>query len=212
MALLGMEPGLLQALRPGEGVEFADPPDATGYGDFMRSALMGAAVAADVPYEVLTGDLRNVNDRTVRVILNEFRRRIEQRQHHIVAFQLNRPVWNAWFDRALLSGALPVPPGYENDPRPWRRVEWVTAAWPYLNPTQDIAAYKASIRTGATTLRSTIREISGRSLEDVLAERQQELALLDSLGIVTDSDPRQVSNAGLTQARPDGTTLPDVTP
>jgi lambda family phage portal protein len=211
MALMGLEPGLMQELRAGEGVSFADPPDATGYGDFMRSALMGAAVAADVPYEVLTGDLRNVNDRTVRVILNEFRRRVEQRQHHIIAFQLCRRVWEAWFDRALLSGALPMPPGYENDPRPWRRVEWVPAAWPYLNPVQDIEAYKASIRSGVMTLGEAVKEIRGRSLEEVLAERKQELELLDALGIVTDSDPRQVSNAGLTQARPDGTVLPDVT-
>jgi len=212
LALVGMEPGLLQALRPGESVEFSDPPDATAYGDFMRAALMDAAVAADVPYEVLTGDLRNVNDRTVRVILNEFRRRIEQHQHHIVAFQFCRPVWEAWFDRALLSGALPVPPGYAEDPLPWRRVEWVTAAFPYLNPTQDIEAQKSAIRSGVTTLTAVTKEMTGRSLESVLAERAEELALLDSLGIITDSDPRQVSDAGLTQAKPEGTTLPDVTP
>lgn len=210
LALMPLEPALLQELRPGEEITFTDPPDAPGYGEFMRSALMGAAVAADVPYEVLTGDLRNVNDRTVRVILNEFRRRIEQRQHHIFAYQFNRRVWEAWFDRALASGALPIPPGYTEDPRPWRRVEWVAAAWPYLNPVQDIAAQKGAIRAGVTTLTAVTKEMTGRSLEDVLKERKQELELLDALGIVTDTDPRKVSNAGLTQARPDGTTLPDL--
>ena len=204
-ALMPLEPGLLQELRAGEDVEFASPPDATGYGEFMRSALMGAAVAADVPYEVLTGDLRNVNDRTVRVILNEFRRRIEQRQHHVLAFQLNRRVWGAWFDRGLISGAITPPAAFFDDPRPWRRVEWVAAAWPYLNPVQDIEAYKASVRSGVMTLGEVVKETRGRSLEEVLAERKEELDLLDELGIVTDTDPRKVSDAGLTQARPDVT-------
>lgn len=209
-AIMPLEPALLQELRPGEEITFTDPPDAPGYGEFMRSALMGAAVAADVPYEVLTGDLRNVNDRTVRVVLNEFRRRIEQRQHHIFAFQFNRRVWEAWFDRAVASGALPIPPGYTEDPRPWRRVEWVAAAWPYLNPVQDVGARKAAIRAGLSTLTAEIKETTGRNLEDVARERKAELDLLDSLGIVTDTDPSKVSNAGLTQARPDGSTLPDL--
>lgn len=195
-ALLGLEPGLMQELRPGESIEFADPPDSTNFGDFMRSALMNAAVAAGVPYEVLTGDLRNINDRTVRVILNEFRRHVEMRQHHIVAFQFNRRVWEAWFDAAIFSGALPIPAGYAEDPRPWRRVEWVADAWKYLNPVQDGQYYREAVRSGAMTLTEYVKEVRGRSLEDVLAERKQELDLLDRLGIVTDSDPRKTDRNG----------------
>lgn len=194
--IVGLEPGLLQELPPGQTVNFSDPPLSSGYGDFMRTALMSAAIAADVPYEVLTGDMRGVNDRTVRVVLNEFRRRIEQRQHHIVAFQFNRRVWDAWFDRAVLSGALNPPADYFVDALPWKRVEWIAAAWPYLNPLQDIDAHNKAIRAGVATLTEKIKEISGRSLEDVLAERKEELLLLDRYEIVTDSDPRKTTDNG----------------
>ena len=209
--LLPLEPGIFQELAAGEDVTFSDPPEALGYADFMRAQLMGAAVAADVPYEVLTGDMRGVNDRTVRVVLNEFRRRIEQRQHHIVAFMFNRPVWVAFIERAVLSGALDVPAAFFVDPRPWMRVEWVPPAWAYLHPVQEVDAYKGMVRAGAMTLDEFIREVRGRSLEEVARERADELKLLDDLGIVTDTDPRKVSNAGLTQARPEGTELPDTT-
>jgi lambda family phage portal protein len=194
--IVGLEPGLLQELPAGQTVNFSDPPLSSGYGDFMRTALMSAAIAADVPYEVLTGDMRGVNDRTVRVVLNEFRRRVEQSQHHIVAYQLNRRVWDAWFDRAVLSGALNPPADYFVDALPWKRVEWIAAAWPYLNPLQDIDAHTKAIRAGVATLTEKIKEISGRSLEDVLAERKEELVLLDKYEIVTDSDPRKTTDNG----------------
>ena len=72
---------------------------------------MAIAAGVGLPYETLTGDLRDVNDRVIRVILNEFRRRIEQRQEAVFIHQLCRPVRNAWLDAAVLSGALALP-GY----------------------------------------------------------------------------------------------------
>lgn len=207
--LMPMEPALVQELDADESVEFSTPPEASGYGDFMRDTLMESAVGAGVPYEVLTGDLRNVNDRTVRVILNEFRRRIEQLQHHLVAFQFNRPIWISFIRTAVRTGALVPPDDYFRDPRPWYRVEWVPPAWPYLNPVQDVQAYKSMVRAGAMTLDEFIREVRGRSLEEVARERADELALLKELGVVTDTNPAEVSNAGLTQARPAGAELPE---
>jgi lambda family phage portal protein len=194
--ITGLEPGLLQELPPGDKVTFSDPPDSSGHGEFMRTALMSVAVAAGLPYETLTGDMRSVNDRTVRVILNEFQRQIEMRQHHVVAFQFCRRVWSAWFDRAVLSGALNPPAEYFVDPLPWKSVEWIPAAWKYLHPVQDVQAYKEAIRNGIMTLGEAVKEIRGRNLEEVLRERKDELALLDELGIKTDSDPRQTAGSG----------------
>ena len=42
--------------------------------------LLQAAAGSSTPYEILTGDMREVNDRALRVVLNEFRRRLEQLQ------------------------------------------------------------------------------------------------------------------------------------
>ncbi|PBP65246.1 hypothetical protein CCL19_15840, partial [Pseudomonas syringae] len=43
---------------------------------------------------------RGVNDRSIRVVLNEFRRRLEQLQFSVYVHQLCRPVRAAWIDLA----------------------------------------------------------------------------------------------------------------
>ena len=90
--MVGLEPGTMQELLPGEQVEFSKPPEAgNNYPDFMRQQLQAAAMGTGVPYELFTGDLRNVNDRVIRVVLNEFRRRLEQLQFSVYIHQLCRP-------------------------------------------------------------------------------------------------------------------------
>lgn len=108
--MVGLEPGTMQELLPGEQVEFSDPPDAgNNYPDFMRQQLMAAAAGSGLPYELMTGDMQGVNDRAIRVVLNEFRRRLEQLQFQVYVHQLCRPVRKAWLDMAVLAGALDLP-------------------------------------------------------------------------------------------------------
>jgi len=204
-AIVGLEPGLFQELAPGEDVTWSDPPDATGYADFMRAQLMAAAVAADVPYEILTGDLREINDRTVRVILQEFRRRVEQRQHHVVAFTLNRPIWLAFLERAILSGALPVPRAYWDDPTPWQRVEWIPPAWPYLHPVQDVEQEIRMVRAGFKSRAQVVKQ-RGWDVEAIDVEIAADKARADRLGLAFDSDgsrPSSGAAAAVPQDNPD---------
>ena len=70
----------------------------------MRQQLMAAAVGVDLPYELLTRRHGDISDRTLRVLLNEFRRRIEQVQFSVYVYQLCRPVRAWWLDTAYLSG------------------------------------------------------------------------------------------------------------
>ncbi|UYM16257.1 phage portal protein [Endozoicomonas euniceicola] len=75
----------------------------------MRQQLMAVATGIGLPFELLTGDMKGVSDRALRLIINEFRRRIQQIQHNQIVFQLCRPVWQRWMDLAVVSGALTVP-------------------------------------------------------------------------------------------------------
>jgi lambda family phage portal protein len=202
-ALMGLEPGLFQELAPGEEVTFSDPPDAgQTYPDFMRQQLLGVAAATGVPYEVITGDLSQVNDRTVRVILNGFRRHLMQTQHQIIAYQLCRAVWQAWLQQVMLSGALPIPAdAYTADPEPWAKVRWVPQGWPYLNPVQDVEAQKAAIRAGLTTRAAAVSE-QGEDAEEIDAEQANDNARADALGLVYDSDARKTAGTGVAQPEP----------
>jgi lambda family phage portal protein len=192
--LVSLEPGIFQELSPGEEVTFSDPPEPRGYPDFMRQQLYGVAAATGVPYELLTGDMRGVNDRTVRVLLNEFRGRIAVWQHSIVAQFLCRPVWRAWLDRVFLSGALPIPFDYLVNPEPWAAVKWTPPRVPYIQPVQDIDAQKAAIRAGLTSRSATVSEY-GDDAEAIDEEQAMDNARADGLGLKYDSDGRTPANA-----------------
>ena len=187
--MLSLEPGIFQELGPDEKVEFSKPPDPTGYPDFMRQQLFGVAAASGVPYEVLTGDMSQVNDRTVRVILHEFRRRITAWQHQIVVFQFCRAVWRAWMDRVFLSGVLPIPIDYLVNPARWAAVKWIPQGWPYLHPVQDVEAQKAAVRAGFTSRTAVVSE-QGEDAEVIDAEQETDNARADELKLRYDSDGR----------------------
>src|SRR5690606_5968260 len=62
--LAGLEPGTMQELPAGWDVSLSQPPSpGTDYAEFLRGHLLAIASRHGVPYEVLTGDLRNVSDR-----------------------------------------------------------------------------------------------------------------------------------------------------
>jgi lambda family phage portal protein len=186
--MLSLEPGTFQELGPGEEVQFNNPPMADPFGPaFMKGQLMAVSAATGVPYEVLTGDMSGLNDRVMRVVLHEFRRQIQGRQHHIVAFQLCRPVWAAWMDRAFLAGALVIPAAaYEADPQAWAAVKWMPQGWPYLHPVQDVQAAQSAIRAGFTS-RSAVVSEQGEDAEQIDAEQADDNRRASDLGLAYES-------------------------
>jgi capsid protein len=68
-----------------------------------------------------------------------------------------------------------------------------------VDPQREVDAYKAAVRCGFKTLAQVISE-QGGDLDDVLAQRQSELAKLDEMDIVLDTDPSEVNGSGASQA------------
>ncbi|WP_186053474.1 phage portal protein [Burkholderia gladioli] len=184
--VVSLEPGGMQELAPGEDVRFASPPGAgTDYAPFMRQQLMAAAASVGMPYEVLTGDLRDVSDRVLRVILNEFRRAVEQIQWNVFIHQFCRPVWRWWVDACALSGAMSMPDYYRRR-RDYFRVRWVPQGWPYIHPVQDVTAKRMEIRSGLAS-RSGAVLARGDDPEQVDNENAADLAREQRLGLRYDT-------------------------
>lgn len=160
--LVRMEPGLVQELAPGEDVKFSDPPDSgSGYDDFVRAQHLGISAGQGLPYELLTGDLRDVSDRSLRIILNEFRRHCGQRQWQIIIPQLCRPVWRAWCQAAVLGGDVKVSEAKEAE-----RVDWAPEAWAYIHPVQDVQAKRIEVEAGFRS-RAQVIAATGEDPEEV---------------------------------------------
>ena len=193
--LAGLEPATMQYLPPGVDVKFNSPPDAGPYySEFMRQGLMAFATTMGLPLEVLTGDLREISDRALRLILNEFRRLIEMWQWLTFIPQFCQP-WRArYFDAAVLSGALDIP-GFAEKRDDVVETLWVPQGWPYSHPVQDVDADIKAIRAGLQSRSSTVlgRGEDPDQLEATIAADNQRA---DQLGFVFSSDARKTTPEG----------------
>lgn len=152
--LAGMHPGLTQELDPGQDVKFANPPEAgTTYSDYMRTQNMGTAAAAGIPYEIFSGDIANVSDRTLRVIIQEFRRLAEQRQWQIIIPMFCQKVVNWFAEAALLAGKI-----NESELDAVKRCEHAPHGWQYIHPVQDPQGKKLEVDAGFRSRSSVIAE------------------------------------------------------
>lgn len=187
--MMQVEPGTLISALPGEDFKLFDGDQTgSGYADFCRQQLLGAAAALGIPYEFLTGDMSKVNDRLMRVIYNEYHRLIEQAQWHLVIPQFCQPVWEAFVDFAVLAGALPAP-NYAAQRADYQRVEWQPYRWPYLNPLQDVEAAGLEIRYGLQS-RSGAAAERGLNAEAIDKQNAADKERAESLGLNYDLEAK----------------------
>lgn len=176
--LLPMRPGLMQELEDGQTVEFAKPPDAgTNYSDYMRTSHLGTTAGMGVPYELAVGDIQHVSDRTLRVVVNEFRRFASQRQWQIIIPQFCQRIVE-WFADASVLGATITLPERDIVARP----EHAPHGWEYLHPVQDVQGKALEVKNGFRSRSSVIGEsgddpdvVDQERVDDIL--REQELGL-----------------------------------
>jgi len=188
--IAGMEPGTMSELPPGWGVTFNDPPGAgTDFPEYMRFNLLGFAARVGIPYEVLTGDLRMITDRALKLLLLEFHRLIEMSLWLYTIPMFCGRVRDEWWNMAVLSGALSVA-NYYDDPDFYRETLWVPQGWPNSHPVQDIRADVQAIRGGISS-RTKVALSKGEDPNEIDAEQAEDNARADKLGLSYDSDGRR---------------------
>lgn len=209
--LATLEPGSSLEAPEGYDVKFSDPPDAgANYAPYLRTQLMAIAARAGVPYEVLTGDLQGISDRALRLILNEFRRMVEQWQWLVLIPMALQRIREAWFDAAVLAGAIDAP-GYATDREDYVETIWTPQGWPYSHPVQDVNADVTAVRAGFKS-RSSIIEENGDDPDEVNSQLVADNETADAHDLILDTDPRYTSVKGITQAKPAGSEEPSTTP
>lgn len=184
------EPGLIAYARGGKDIRFNQPPATGGYGEYKRASLHTISAGFRVPYELLTGDLSQVNYSSIRAGLVEFRRQIDAVQWQLFIPMFCAPVWRWFTEAAWAAGQIPSPTV---------PVEWSPPKFEAVDPQKDAMANLLSIRSGTMTLAEVIAR-QGRNPDAVLAEIAATNAKLDALGLVLDSDPRRVTKTGSAQA------------
>ena len=184
-------PGMFAYLRGGKDIKFNQPAVIAGFAEYEKTALRAIAAGWRLPYELLTGDLSDVNFSSARVGIMEFRRLVRQMQQQLLIPLLLDPLWRWFCEAAWLAGKIPVP---------FVPVEWSPPDFDWINPVQDVQADLLAVRAGFRSVPEIITE-SGRDPDKVLAEIRSWNAKIDAVDppLILDSDPRNVSKAGLIQ-------------
>ncbi|MBV2132041.1 phage portal protein [Pseudomonas sp. MAP12] len=190
--MVNIEPGTFPALLPGEEIKLFEGDQGGAYGEFMRQQLMGVAASLGIPYELLSGDMRNVNDRVLRALLNEYRRLIEQSQWLYTIPQLCQRMWDAFIDAAVLSGRLKAR-DYATNRRAYLACDWRPHAWRYMHPVQDAQGELMLIKGGLGSRAAAAAE-RGYDVEDIDRQNKADTDRAQGLGLQYSHDPIKVDD------------------
>ncbi len=183
-AIASLEPGTMQVLLPGEDVKFSSPADVGGgYEAFQYRTLLAISASLGLPYHLVTGDVRQANYSSLRAELVEFRRRVGQLQHGVLAHQLCRPIWQRWLETAALAGAIDLPDISSALP-----VQWIPPRFDWVDPLKDIQAQLLAIEAGLLSRRKAV-EATGYDIEEIDRENAADMARAAELGLAYRTSP-----------------------
>ena len=190
----GLEPGTMRVLDPGQDVRFSTPAQiGAEVIDFMRVTAREVSAGIGVPYELVTGDLTQVNFSSARVSLMEFRRRCEALQHNVIVFQFCRRVWRRFVTTEILAGRFDAP-GFERDPEPYLSARWMPPRFPWVDPLKDAQAEAVAIASGVMSRRQAVAA-RGYDLEVLDREIADDRARAAGLGLAFPGDSNPASIA-----------------
>ncbi len=162
-------PGTFIFGLPGDELSmFSGDDTGAGYFDFMRVQSLQIAQAFNLPYELLTGDWSEVNDRLVRTILDDYRRAIKMAQQNYLIHQLG---WRivTWFLQEQAFQTLN--PEIQNT-----TFSIQASGWAYINPVQDVQAKVHAIQND---LSSTEEELALQGRDATETQRKNLKHLVD---------------------------------
>ena len=164
--------GGITQLPSGVNLTVIEPKAMAGYTDYVKHQLHLVAAGMGVTYEMMTGDVREVNFSSARVSMLEFRRNAEQMQWLTLVPRLCQPIWDAFVHHATMAGKMRASDA---------AVDWATPKWDYVNPEQDVKADLAEISGGLTTISEKLRK-RGYKPELVFAELKSDFDRLTQDG------------------------------
>ncbi len=185
------EPGFIERLRPGESVEFANPPSTADFGTFSRVTLHEIAAGLGLSYEALTGDLSGVNFSSGRMGWLEFQRQIDDWRDNMILPMMLQPI-SRWFMQAatIKLGSIPNTKA---------RILWTAPKREMISPRDEVPFAIEQVRAGLMSRSEYLRR-AGYDPEVVEQEMAEDNRRADRLGLILDSDARHTKLVGGTAA------------
>lgn len=167
------EPGMVTRLKPGEDVTINSPNYAGGYKDYKSSRQHDIA-APIMPYELMTGDMSQVNYSSYRSGLLAFKNSVEVAQWNVLIPILCEGIARWFLDAAELAGVIPANAD--------RSVLWSPPPFDLLDRESEAKADQLELQIGKRTWPQLIAE-QGEDPEAQLMEIADHAQRLKSAGI-----------------------------
>jgi len=184
-----LEPGMILNVPAGRTINVVQPPTVREYADYSQTSLRAIASGLGVTYEDMTGDYTELPFSAARMSRLRYWKKVESWRWKMLIPQFCDPVWGWAMEVAGIFGAGDV-----------GAAEWTAPPAPMIDPVNEGLAYMRNVRAGIMTLSEALRE-RGYDPKDVLAEMAADNIALDKLGLILDSDPRQMTQAGQLQGK-----------
>lgn len=179
------EPGIIEDAEPGSTFEFSSPPQVEGFGEYSSVSLHGISAGLGVPYEVMTGNMKDVSFISGRLRRLDFRRDVQTWQWQMLIPQLCEPAGRWFLEAAALAGKDVTGCAFK----------WTPPKFEMMDPATEVPATRDAIRAGLMTI-SQAAEERGEDPDVFLAQWAADAKKLDALGLIFDSDPRKVTQVG----------------
>lgn len=192
-----IEPGGIVRLGPGQDIRTINPPSAGEIDRVIKTYLLEIAAGIGITYEELTGDYSGGSYTQGRMGWISFQRRLQSDTWQILAPTVFDRIWSWWASQASTVGI----------PTDGLSADWTPPRRELYDPQSETSSALSRMRAGLLPPQEAIR-LDGYEPDEVLRLYSEWNQQLDAAGVVLDSDPRKVSAAGLTQARPVGSAMP----
>jgi len=205
------QPGIYDTLP--QGVTFA--PHESKYpnevfGPFAKTCLQRIATGWGVAYHSLANDLEGVSFSSIRCGTLEERDRWTHDQEWFIGCFIE-PVYKAWLQMALLSGAIVMPNGSAlpaSKAAKFARHDWQARRWEWVDPQSDMNAKVLAVKAGLMAPQDLCASM-GYDYEDTIKAIGQAQALAKEFNVQLTAyegapGAQTVANAGAQPTQPNG--------
>lgn len=198
------QPGTFDTLPAGVGFQAFDSkyPE-QNFGPFVKTTLQRIASGWGVAYHSLANDLEGVSFSSIRSgTLEERDRWMADQEWFISTFM--EPVFKAWLQMALLSGAVVMPNGSAlpaSKIDKFSRHEWQARRWDWVDPKADTEANIMKVKAGLMAPQD-LAAAMGYDFDDVLSRIKAAQDLAAEYGVALPAyDSMPGANSGRAQAQ-----------
>jgi len=179
------QPGYFDTLPSGtDFTPFQSKYPEANFGPFVKTTLQRIASGWGVAYHSLANDLEGVSFSSIRSGTLEERDRWMADQEWFISIFME-PVFRAWLQMALLSGAITMPNGTAlpaNKIDKFSRHEWQARRWDWVDPKRDTEANILKVRAGLMSPQD-LAAAMGYDFEDTLKSIKAAQELAEEFGV-----------------------------